>query len=149
MPDKPSELLIVALNDLEKCEADDTYIIKMGDWHLPVFYGYRFHFCEVCFAGSVMAKSLGVSKRDYHNPNMHYKHGKKKTGITDETNKKLIALNDFRVGDLWDGLLNMEINDERLKNIDAHRPMTKYKENPKQFKKDIRELIKYFKKKKL
>lgn len=53
LPNKPSELLNLALNDLELCEKDSKYVINMGTWHLP-----EEEDCLVCLAGAVMAKSL-------------------------------------------------------------------------------------------
>ncbi len=50
LPDKLSELILVALEDLEACEADPKYKINMDVWYEPK--GKR---CHVCFAGAVMA----------------------------------------------------------------------------------------------
>lgn len=54
LPEKPSELLKLAMLDLEKVEADPRYRVDMGEWHKP---NGR---CSVCLAGSVMAKTLGL-----------------------------------------------------------------------------------------
>ena len=35
LPDKPSELIRVALGDLAKCMADPRYFIDMRGWHIP------------------------------------------------------------------------------------------------------------------
>ena len=53
LPDKPSELIRLALSDLEKCEGDSRYEVDMNEWHVPTQKG---HVCYVCLAGSVMAK---------------------------------------------------------------------------------------------
>ena len=58
LPNKPSELLIVARDDLEKCIADG-YFVRMGQW-LSMLDGT----CSVCLAGAVMAKSLGIHPQD-------------------------------------------------------------------------------------
>ena len=51
---KPSELLELALNDLELCEKDPRYRIDMSDWHLTLTpHGV----CSVCLAGAMLAKS--------------------------------------------------------------------------------------------
>lgn len=56
LPDKPSELLAIALEDLELCEMDPVYEIDMGEFHKPD--GAK---CLVCFAGSVLAKRFEIS----------------------------------------------------------------------------------------
>ena len=65
-PETLSGLVRLAVDDLEKCEADKRYRIKMDECHhvrdqnvddpqcMPDYV------CEVCFAGSVMAQSGGV-----------------------------------------------------------------------------------------
>ena len=52
LPNKPSELLKVALTDLELVEGDSKYRVDMRNWHTPQYDKT----CEVCLAGSVMAK---------------------------------------------------------------------------------------------
>lgn len=54
LPDKPSEIMRLALADLRSCKSDDTYKINMGTWHTPLLNGR----CSVCLAGAVMAKTL-------------------------------------------------------------------------------------------
>ena len=52
-----SDLIAIALTDLEACEADPYYEIDMGHWHgTPPFRTT----CHVCLAGAVMAKTVGV-----------------------------------------------------------------------------------------
>ena len=53
LPDKPSELIRLALADLRKCEADPRYLIDMAQWHRPV----TSELCHVCLAGAVMART--------------------------------------------------------------------------------------------
>lgn len=55
LPDKPSELLLLALEDLQKVESDPRYVVDMGAWHSPNGK------CRVCLAGAVMAGKLGVT----------------------------------------------------------------------------------------
>lgn len=57
LPDKPSDLIELALSDLEKCEKDDgTYQIEMGEWHtspvdrLPVELPHGFLATKICRA---------------------------------------------------------------------------------------------------
>lgn len=64
---KPSELLEVALKDLEAVEHDPRYRIEMNTWHSPdSMDGTKV--CFVCFAGAVMAHSLGADPRRYCTP---------------------------------------------------------------------------------
>jgi hypothetical protein len=55
LPDKPSELILIALKDLESCIEDDRYVIDMGEWHGRQTNAEK---CSVCLAGAVMAKSM-------------------------------------------------------------------------------------------
>lgn len=86
LPDKPSELILCALADLEKCEADPHYKINMGLWHRKTFRE-----CHVCLAGSVMAQSLGVIETETVAPSSFPEA---------EIRNKLYALNRIRTGDL-------------------------------------------------
>ena len=52
-PEKPSDILRMGLDDLEKVEADPRFKVHMADW-----WREEEGFCRVCFAGSVMAKTL-------------------------------------------------------------------------------------------
>ena len=56
LPDRPSELIRLALADLALCAADPNYRIDMYEWHNPQDDGV----CQVCLAGAVMAKSLNA-----------------------------------------------------------------------------------------
>jgi hypothetical protein len=55
LPDKLSELLELAMRDLEAVEADPRYRVDMSHWHEP---RRDSEFCLVCLAGAVMAKTL-------------------------------------------------------------------------------------------
>ena len=61
LPTRPSELIKLALSDLEKCEVDgEFYRVDMGRWHV---FDETDNVCYVCLAGSVMAQTLGISHR--------------------------------------------------------------------------------------
>ena len=53
LPDKPSQLLRLAVKDAQLCQQDPNYRLDMGTWHSPVG-----SLCFVCMAGAVMAKTL-------------------------------------------------------------------------------------------
>ncbi len=57
VPDKPSELIRLAIADLKKTAAmPDDYTIDMHQWHGKDWQNEKK--CSVCFAGSVMAQTL-------------------------------------------------------------------------------------------
>lgn len=53
LPDTMADLLELALNDLEACEADPHYHINMGSWLMKTP-----HACQVCLAGAVIARHV-------------------------------------------------------------------------------------------
>lgn len=81
LPDKLSELIMIAINDLKACEKDPDYVIDMSEWHHPV--GDK---CHVCLAGAVIAKTCDASRFQRHKPE------------NDELGNKLKALNSIRQG---------------------------------------------------
>lgn len=58
LPNKMSALIRIALADLRKIERSKRYGVDMNSWHTPLYGKGR---CLVCFAGSVMAKTLSTS----------------------------------------------------------------------------------------
>ena len=63
-----------AVEDLEACEKNDKYKINMGQWHkayeyvIDVSKDEKTVICNVCFAGSVMANTLGIGYLDDAEP---------------------------------------------------------------------------------
>lgn len=95
LPDKPSELIKLALNDLEKAEKSSDYVIDMSQWKsLSKNTGK----CSVCLAGSVMAGTLQVPVwMEVHDPEVI-------NGLSDSDIFKLMALDEFRQGYIEGGL---------------------------------------------
>lgn len=61
LPNRLSATVRLALKDLKKVERSPKYEVDMGTWHEPVYQeGKEPEKCVVCFAGSVMAKTLGA-----------------------------------------------------------------------------------------
>lgn len=60
LPEKLSELLTIAINDLEACETADGYSIDMNVWHQ---WDGGHETCAVCLAGAVMAQSLAFPQK--------------------------------------------------------------------------------------
>ena len=89
---QPSDLILLALDDLAKCEGDDNYEVVMGTWHQPS--GYWDGVCTVCLAGAVMVKTLKALPEKYLTP----------FDFSRSNSAALHALNCFRVGAVHAGL---------------------------------------------
>lgn len=126
LPDKPSELIRLALADLEKVEADPAFEIDMDVWFIrrrlrPV--------CAVCQAGAVMAMTLNAERTREHYPRQW----------DQDTALKLLALNDFRAGWVHDGLETMHIDPpDSLPN--EFRDFPAYATDPAAYKAVMREM---------
>jgi hypothetical protein len=59
LPNTPSELIRLAIKDLELCEQDSKYVINMVVWYMD-----EGEHCSVCLAGAVMAQELGSELLD-------------------------------------------------------------------------------------
>ena len=92
LPDKPSELINMALKNLNQCLKDDNYHVDMFYFH-TYFMGENK--CHVCLAGSVFAKTMKAGT----NESMAWK----LMEYPNEKNK-LYALDDFRNGNIIQGL---------------------------------------------
>lgn len=125
LPDKPSELIRVALADLRKVEAmPDVYKIDMGDWHAV---DDDSNHCFVCLAGSVMAQTLKVDAGSNCEP----------WDFDEVTCGKLEALNEFRAGCVRAGLSCLDV--ENGPSVDD-REMARYADNPEAFHRDMQTL---------
>jgi hypothetical protein len=123
LPSLPSALIRTALADLRKVEAmPDIYRVNMDVWHRE---DYRDHKCEVCLAGACIAQSLGARPGEHRGPEDY----------DQETTWKLYALNEFRVGNVFDGLCYLDRADLWL-GADT-RAITDYTVNPAGFHRDM------------
>ncbi len=102
----------------------------MSSWHDPENSGR----CSVCLAGAVMAYSLKYPVNCVGSPIRFVEKGF-------SVYNKLYAINCFRLGYILEGLRQMNITC-RSKN---GMPVARYENNPAQFKKDMRAIIKYLK----
>jgi len=129
LPRLPSQLITLAMDDLSKVEKTPGYDVEMGYWHNPVrsFEG-KFLTCNVCFAGAVMAMTLGSKIIHYADP----------ASYTDATNNKLKALDLFRQGCIASGFDCM--GRRRVKGEPFDREIIPYSQNIKQFKSGMRRL---------
>jgi hypothetical protein len=134
LPDKLSDLLKVALLDLEWVESQpEKYMINMADWY-EKSYDPRIgeSMCSVCLAGAVMAKTLGdkVSSRYQRNPESY----------DEDTSRKLRAINLARQGQIKESL---EMLGQALpKCLPAYIPILRYEAHSNKFKADIKNIIK-------
>ena len=83
LPNKPSELLMLALEDMEK-SLDKGYEIRMSNWVEPK--------CSVCMAGAIMLNTLNVLDEEAYFPDPEI--------FDQNTRDKLYAINAFKKGKL-------------------------------------------------
>lgn len=89
LPSKLSELIKLAVKDLNKVEKMPDYAVDMSIWHdQKDFFG---DICSVCFAGSVMACELNVDKELYLSPGYFNKSLEWKFNALDYIRKYQIA----------------------------------------------------------
>lgn len=126
LPDKASDLLELALNDLEACEQDkENYQVTMSQWHTGE------DICRVCLAGSVIAKSLNIPKWLKTNPD------KFDRGIR----RKLKALDALRLGDIESALYLLKGSFPEYMVETFYMPL--YCESALLFKSNLRNIIEY------
>ena len=95
LPNKLSDLLFVAIDDLKEVRTDrDNYRVDMDVWHEP---GEVSEICTVCMAGAVMAKSLWVDKGKYYYP----------ADFGHDTRHKLKAIESFRQKAFYNAVVGM------------------------------------------
>lgn len=122
LPDKPSELIRVALGDLEKVEQDPRYKIEMGSWVRAKNDGS----CAVCLAGATLVKTMNLPMGVSIKPH---------TTIY-PIRRKLFALDHFRLGYISNGLSHMGYK----KPLIVKRNHVHYAKDPVQFKQQMNQL---------
>ncbi len=88
LPDHPGRLILLALDDLEKCERSDKYQINMMTFHIPNIDSG----CYVCLAGAILAQTGQVPSSKFTHPGMF------------NESKKLHALSTMALGCVADGI---------------------------------------------
>lgn len=100
----PSKAIQQALEDMDAVLADPRYVLNFKFYHqagMPnQFGGEESEQCTVCFAGSVIAKSLGGDPRKNIEP----------AEFSDREANMLWALDRFRRGDIFGGLCYLELD---------------------------------------
>jgi len=128
-PKKLSALIWLALGDLVKVEKDKRYQVNMTSWHKP-----EFGRCNVCFAGSVMAKTLKTAHKfdaDLNSVDFSY-----------EWKLAFQALDAVRQGEIYDALdchCHTDLSFKFLKSFygmenDFWDEQISYYSDPKEFK---------------
>lgn len=139
LPDKPSELIELALKDLETVEKlSILYKVDMATWHDKlVLFKQK---CKVCLAGAVIACSLGESVFKHIRPE-DFK------GTDPDTYYKLISLNYFRMGDIYSGLRTFykDKDNPDLYSQFSDRDITHYTASVRDFRTDMENLVTYLK----
>lgn len=122
---EPWTLIRDAIHDLTLQENTPGIKIDMDEWHHP---NEITGCCEVCFAGSTMARRLCTDTRTWLGP----------YDFNDATAQKLEALNHFRLGNVSSALLELGLG--LPPGIDDPFSVTRYAHDPSQFKEDMLEL---------
>lgn len=132
LPKHISDGILLAIEDLKKAEKSKQYSIDMSLWHR------RWHgdsTCSVCFAGSVMAFSLGAEADEETYP----------WDFSDPTQRKLEALNYARMGSISVavGTWYSRVSKAKLEAADKldFDPVD-YTEDPAKFKRQMRSVAK-------
>lgn len=130
LPDKPSELLRLALHDLELCEQDARYVVAMHFWHVYDIDSYSR--CAVCLAGAVMSQTLGIPVDCDAKPGY----------FPDQIERKLIGLDLLRKGKICDALYAMGVTRPKNMPVDVYvLPYVRKYSQP--FKESMQSLISY------
>lgn len=121
LPDKPSELIRVALRDLRRVEDNPNYKVDMMVWHCP---DGNDGVCRVCLAGAVMA-GLGAPSDEPLSP----------YGFPAKTVQALCSLNRFRQGRIHHALNALHIQPDD--HTPPDRPVTPYEKSRGKFKAEL------------
>lgn len=140
LPDKPSELLEKALEDLEECEKTEGYMISMEHWHYknstPRLGSGK---CKVCMAGSVLACKFDKKDTFVGSPTRMELEG----NLSTRNRNKLLAIDEFRSGNIQNGLEMLSCEEDAYcsNNLEYFMNITSYSFNRNKFKEDIENLI--------
>lgn len=125
----PSQLLELALRDLEAVEQLPDYCVDMSCWHTRKTAR---HPCLVCLAGSVMANTLGMPLDESAGPG----------AFSERTRHYLEALEDFRCGCVTRGVALVSGQWVDVASyVDLRFKPPHYLEDPVEFKATLRRLV--------
>lgn len=143
LPDKPSEIVEIALHDLEVCENSPAYEIDMSRWYdTTIEEGV----CRVCLAGAVLASRMVQGELIPRQITNLYS-----IGIGDKEASKYDFLDRVRLmdelflsGKNWVFYPNPMLL-ESMTQFFAQEPPVRYEDNPQAFKMRLRYFIKHLK----
>jgi hypothetical protein len=136
LPDKPSELIRLAVKDLKSIEKSKKYVVYMHRYHQTVDNDMMDYFslpegkCAVCFAGSIMARTLKCDPKETVRPD----------DFDVKTERKLYALDSFRTGSIYEAFDYLKIKVPIVLEYCCNQDninISGYEENPQQFKTDM------------
>lgn len=130
LPSIPSQLIRLAIKDLKLVEQDNNYEVNMGYWHSGTNNREQ---CQVCLAGSVMAKTLETPSSSPWFP--------EKTG---ENYYSIAALDRFRLGYINLGLQSLNYIRQIRDKFKTSVSVTFYAYNSSQFKADMLDMADQF-----
>jgi len=130
-PKKLSTAMRLALHDLALVERSKKYKVNMGAWHTKSPFGFMPEpsICHVCFAGSVMAKTL---KLDHDSDYSGCEFG-------DEWPNVFTALDDVRKGHVASAMKQMGRDCDKIPFI--YYDSTGYGTDKKQWRKDMWKIV--------
>lgn len=135
LPTLLSEACRVAVQDLCLCEKDPNYLICMVTWHYPSRYRPEDDVrCEVCLAGSVLAKTCRVSPQEEYVPG-YGGDAVRSAIISGRLREQLFAINLVRTGALY-GAVNLWYGKDG-NHAPYRTPVAAYGRNPPLFKQQI------------
>lgn len=132
LPNKPSELLRLALDDLWECREDPRYGINMDVWFES---DPKLAACQVCLAGAVLVKHCGVQRPDVPISYQHY-------DFPLSLCNKLVAINHLRAGSIGHAFFKLGLP---VPTLPSGSPLfmyvTSYHANPLRFREDMELVI--------
>ena len=134
LPDKPSDCLELALKDLANAERRKNVSINMDTYHT---YSEFENECLVCLAGSVM---IGTLKGKIDDKSIDT------DSFGDNNGYKLIALDEFRTGDVQSGLKYFSHLFKKVDFIPKDFDATSYHVDKMKFKREMRKLVRNLRK---
>jgi hypothetical protein len=136
VPEKLSDLLELSLNDLDLVEKDPLYTVNMRYWHDNNNTEYASTgTCLVGLAGAWLSKSCGAEVDTFICPTM----------LPRRAENAMLAINACRIGQIDDAVALFYGAEEcyRVPREYKDFDVTRYSQNPVDFKKEMRELVNF------
>lgn len=132
LPNKPSKLIRVAVADLRQVERMKSYEVDMRVFHSGGEKGPNGNPCAVCFAGSVIARTLKAPMENHASP----------IDFNAETRSKLHALDTLRGGDIT-SYLYTGFHKRLPAGITMEANIPEYEDDPDGFKRKMLDVAKF------